>query len=89
MKYNVMTFITNTKNEYSAKVVATFDNFKGARVKYHATAQTLNNANDVLVAVIKIVDEFGNEIQGFREVIDNTPEPETEPEQTETENTTE
>ena len=91
MKYNVMTFITNTKNEYSAKVVATFDNFKGARVKYHATAQTLNNATDVLVGVVKIVDEFGNDIQGFREVIDNTPEPEpeTEPEQTETETTTE
>jgi len=89
MKYNVMSFITNTKNEYSAKVVATFDNFKGSRVKYHATAQTLNNATDVLVGVVKIVDEFGNDIQGFREVIDNTPEPETEPEQTETENTTE
>lgn len=89
MKYNVLSFITNTKNEYSAKVVATYDNLKGAKVKYHATAQTLNNANDVLVAVIKIVDEFGNDIQGYREVIDNTPEPEPDPEQTETETTTE
>ena len=74
MKYNVLTFITNIKNEYAVKVEATFDNLKGARVKYHSTAQTFNNATDVLVAVIKIVDEFGNDIQGFREVIDNRPE---------------
>jgi hypothetical protein len=29
----------------------------------------------VLTAVVKIVDEFGNDIPGYREVIDNTPEP--------------
>ena len=88
MKYNVLQFITNTAGEYLAKVSATYDNLTSAKVNYFGVAQTLNNANDVLVAVVKIVDEYGNDT-GYREVIDNTPEPETEPEQTETETTTE
>lgn len=79
MKYNVLQFITNTKGEYSASVSATFDNLTSAKVNYFGVAQTLNNSSDVLVAVVKIVDEYGNDID-YREVIDNTPEPEPEPE---------
>lgn len=82
MKYNVLQFITNTREQYSARVSATFDDLKAAKTNYFGAAQTLNNADDVLIAVIKIVDEFGNDI-GYREVIDNTPEPEPEPEQEE------
>jgi hypothetical protein len=74
MKYNVLQFITNIKGEYSARVSATLDNLASAKVNYFGVAQTLNNASDVLRAVVKIVDEFGNDI-GYREVIDNTPEP--------------
>jgi hypothetical protein len=32
MKYNVLSFITNTQNQYSASVVATYDNLDGATV---------------------------------------------------------
>jgi hypothetical protein len=75
MKYNVEQFITNTQGQYSASVAATFDDFDGAKVNYHQSLAALHNADDVLIAVVKIVDEFGNDIPGYREVIDNTPEP--------------
>lgn len=79
MKYNVEKFITNTKGQYSASVAATFDDFDSAKVYYHQSLATLHNANDVLIAVVKIVDEFGNPMDDFREVVDHTPEPEPEP----------
>jgi len=83
MKYNVIQFVTNTKGEYGIKVNSTSTSLKSAKVNYFNDAKTLVNATDVLTAVIKIVDEFGNDIVGYREVIDNTPEP------TEEETTTE
>ena len=83
MKYNVIQFVTNTKGEYGVKVNSTNSTLKAAKVNYFSDAKTLVNATDVLTAVIKIVDEFGNDIVGYREVIDNTPEP------TEEETTTE
>ena len=71
MKYNVVQFITNTAGAYSAKVSATFDNLTSAKVNYFGVAQTLNNASDVASAVVKIVDQYGNDV-GYRESIDNT-----------------
>ena len=79
MKYNVEKFITNTKGQYSASVAATFDDFDKAKVNYHQSLAVLHNANDVLIAVVKIVDEYGNNMERFREVVDHTPEPELEP----------
>jgi hypothetical protein len=79
MKYNVVEFIRNTADAYTAKVTATYDNLESAVVKYHQDLATFHNADDVLVAVVKIVDEFGNPMDGFREVVDHTPEPEPEP----------
>ena len=81
MKYNVLQFITNTQNQYSASVAATFDDFDKAKVNYHQSLAALHNADDVLMAVVKIVDEFGNPMDGFREVVDHTPEPEPTPEE--------
>lgn len=80
MKYNVIQFVTNTKGEYGVKVNSTNSILKAAKVNYFSDAKTLVNATDVLTAVVKIVDEFGNDIPGYREVIDNTPEPEPEEE---------
>ena len=80
MKYNVLKFVTNTQNQYQAVVDSTFSDFKGARVKYHSLMATLANAADVLVASVRIVDEYGNPMSGYDEVIDNRPEPEPEPE---------
>lgn len=76
MKYNVIQFTTNTKGGYGIKVNSTSSTLKSAKVNYFGDAKTLVNAPDVLTAVVKIVDEFGNDVPGYREVIDNTPEPE-------------
>ena len=75
MKYNVIQFVTNTKGAYGVKVNSTNSTLKAAKVNYFSDAKSLVNATDVLTAVVKIVDEFGNDILGYREVIDNTPEP--------------
>lgn len=77
MKYNVIKFVTNTKGEYQVKVTSTSGTLKGAKNDYFAECKTLNNANDVLYAVIKILNEYGDET-AWREVIDNRPEPEPE-----------
>ena len=82
MKYNILKFVTNAQGQYQAVVAATFENFVSARTNYFSTATTFSNADDVLVAVIKMVDEYGNDVPGFRVVIDNTPAPEPEPEPT-------
>ena len=83
MKYNIEKFITNTQGQYSATVAATFEDFDKAKVNYHQSLAALHNAEDVLMAVVKIVDEFGNNMDGFREVVDHTPEPEPEEESVE------
>lgn len=71
MKYNVLKFITNSQGQYSATVDSTFNTFNGAKVTYHQALAALNNADDVNIAVVKIVDEYGNEVDGFREVVDH------------------
>lgn len=74
MKYNVVELIRNTANAYVAKVAATYDNLDGAAVKYHQDLATFHNADDVLVATVKIEDEFGHEVSGFFEVVDHREE---------------
>ncbi|MBR2556924.1 MAG: hypothetical protein IKE95_00920 [Methanobrevibacter sp.] len=78
MKYNVEKYVTNTQGQYSATVADTFDDVKKAKKNYHLSLASYYNAADVLVAVVKIVDEYGNPLDGFREVVDNTPEEEPE-----------
>ena len=78
MKYNVLKFVTNTKGEYQVAVVSTSSNIKGARTSFLSTSTALSNASDVLYAVTKIVDEYGNDDASFRITIDNRPEPEPE-----------
>lgn len=74
MKYNVVKYITNTQDQYVAAVEATYDdNLEGAQVKYHQLLAALHNADDVKVAVVTIVDEFGNPMLEYREVVDHTP----------------
>jgi hypothetical protein len=74
MKYNVVELIRNTANAYVAKVAATYDNLDGAAVKYHQDLAAFHNADDVLVATVKIEDEFGHEVSGFFEVVDHREE---------------
>lgn len=78
MKYNVVEFIRNTANAYTAKVTATYDELEGAAVKYHQDLAAFHNASDVLLATVKIEDEYGHEVEGYFEVVDHR-----EPENTE------
>ena len=77
MKYNVVEFIRNTADAYTAKVTATYDSLEKAIVKYHQDLATFHNASDVATTTVKIEDEFGHEVEGFFEVVDHRePEPE-------------
>lgn len=79
MKYNVVEFIRNTQNQYVANIASTHDNFDGAAVRYHQDLATFHNASDVLVATVKIEDEYGHDVDKFFEIVDHRePEPETE-----------
>lgn len=71
MKYSILQFVKNTQNQYSASVVATYDNLKGASVKYHQLLANLYNAPDVAQATVKIENEYGREVAGFLELVNN------------------
>ena len=75
--YNVLKFIRNTQNQYVASV-NTYSELDKAKVFYHQTLASFYNADDVLVASVKIENEFGYPVDGFMEIIDHTPEPEPE-----------
>lgn len=87
MNYNVETFVTNKAGQYVASVAATYDNFDSAKVRYHQILATYHNADDVEMAAVKVVDEYGNPMDGFREIVDHRPEPDPEPEPDEPEDT--
>lgn len=82
-KYNVIQFIKNTSNQYVASVVATYDNLKYASVKYHQLLAALYNASDVAQATVKIENEYGREVAGFLELINNETATNTEEAETE------
>lgn len=71
MKYNLVQFIRNTADEYSASVSATFDNLESAKVNYHQTLAALHNASDVKAATVKIEDEFGHGLVGYTEQVEH------------------
>lgn len=80
MKYNVLSFTTNTSNQYSASVVATYDNIDGAKVKYHQLLASLHNASDVKIASVVIVNQYGREVAGYFEMVNHKAEEATESE---------
>ncbi len=82
MLYSILKFVTNTAGEYSAIVVSTHDNISGAKVKYHQLLASLHNAPDVLFASVKLVNEYGNDVTGYFEMVDHRS---TKTEETETE----
>lgn len=71
MKYNILQFSTST-NGYAAKVVSTHETEDAAKVKYHSLLAALHNDADTKVAAVKIVTEYGYDVQGFFEVVDHT-----------------
>lgn len=85
MKYFIIKLLTNTKGEDGSKIEAVHENdnpkiaLERALVGYHQLCATLHNAADVLYAVVKIENEYGN--SEIMEIIDHRPEPEPEPDQ--------
>ena len=85
MKYYIVKLLTNTAGQDAPSVsVFTDDENKTARekaiVSYHQTLAMYHNADDVLYAIVQLVNELGNcEIM---EKVDHrpAPEPEVEPE---------
>ena len=71
MKFNVIQFITNTKGQYTASILATFDDKEKAIVKFHQTLANLHNADDCYYACVKIEDEYGYELGNYKEVVDH------------------
>lgn len=71
MKYNVIKLIRNTQEQYVAQA-ETFDSLSSAQVSYHNTLASYHNADDVKVANVQIIDEFGGKVEGFSETVDHT-----------------
>lgn len=80
MIYNILNFITNTSNKYSALVVATYDNIDGAKVKYHQLLASLHNSSDVKTASVLIVNQYGREVAGYFEMVSHETADKTESE---------
>ena len=76
MKYYVVKLLTNTAGQ-DAPSVNTFSSEKDARVEYHNTLAAYHNADDVLYAIVQIVNEYGNCM--IMEIVDHKPTPEPEP----------
>ena len=74
MKYYVVKLLTNTAGQ-DAPSVDVFATHDAALVSYHQTLAAYHNAEDVLYAVVMIVNKYGN--TEIKEIVDHTPAPET------------
>lgn len=84
MKYYIVKLLTNTAGQDASSVtVYTDDENKSARdkalVSYHQTLAMYHNADDVLYAIVQMVNEIGN--VEIMEKVDHKPAPEPEPEE--------
>lgn len=75
MKYYLVKLLTNTQGQ-DASSIAVFTDLEKAQVGYHQTLSTYHNADDVLFAVVKILNEYGVEV--ITEIVDHKPQPEPE-----------
>lgn len=73
-KYYLIKLLTNDKGQDGSKIEALYTDKEKALVGYHQLCATLHNAPDVLYAVVKLENEYGN--SEIMEVIDHTPQPE-------------
>lgn len=78
MKYYVVKLLTNTQGQ-DAPSISVFDDKEASLVNYHQTLTAYHNADDVLYAVVEIINEYGN--AEILEIVDHRPEPEPEPEE--------
>lgn len=73
--FDLIKKVTNTQGQYSC-TVENFESADSAKVRYHQMLAAYYNADDVQYAVVLILDEYGKELQGFREIVDKRPAPE-------------
>ena len=72
MKYSIIKVINgnfSVHGEYNT-------NLESAKVSFHGLCQTLWNAPDVITAMVKIVDENLDCVQGYMEYITHIVQPE-------------
>ena len=74
--FDLIKKVTNTQGRYSC-TVETSESEQSAKIRYHQMLATYYNASDVFYAVVLILDEYGKELTGFREIVDKRPAPET------------
>lgn len=74
--YDLIKKVTNTQGQYSC-TVETSESEQSAKIRYHQMLAAYYNASDVSYAVVLILDQYGKELTGFREIVDKRPAPET------------
>lgn len=70
--FYLVDLVTNTQEQHS-QTVNPFENSDLAKTNYHTKLAAFHNASDVLYAVVLILDEYGAELKGFREIVDKRP----------------
>ena len=85
MKFYLVKILTNAQGQ-DGTTIATFESKEAAIVNYHNILAAFHNAEDVLYAVVEILDEYGRVLggdNGYRETVDHrpAPEPDVEPEE--------
>ena len=73
--FYLISLVINAQEQH-AQTVNPFDNADLAKTNYHTKLAAFHNASDVLYAVVLILDEYGVELKGFREIVDKRPTPE-------------
>lgn len=77
MKFYLVKLLTNTAGQDGSSVEV-YDSLERAQVAYHNTLAAFHNADDVLYAVVEILNENGD--SQIKEIVDHRPKPEPEPE---------
>lgn len=73
--YRLVKMVTNTQGQ-SSETINPFESENLAKVNYHTSLATYYNDAGTQYAVVVILDEYGKELQGFREIVDKRPAPE-------------
>lgn len=75
MKFYLVKMLTNTQGQ-DGSAISVFTDENAVKIAYHQMLAPLHNAEDVLYAVVEILDEYGRILGGYREEVDHRPEPE-------------
>lgn len=73
MKYYLAKMLTNTAGQ-DAPSIDVYADLENAQVAYHNILAAYHNADDVLYAVVEIINENGD--CEIKEIVDHRPEPE-------------